>query len=81
MWLVAKNRILTKQNLQRKGWQGNPSSQFCGESETTSHFFIQCRLSQHIWFWMGKNQEYFREWSSIKDIIAFALTLPEQTQT
>ena len=81
MWLLARNRILTKHNLCRKGWVGNTSCQFCPDSETTDHLFLKCRLAQHLWFWMGKSQDQFYTWNSVADIITFALSLPKHSQT
>ncbi|KAJ4769913.1 hypothetical protein LUZ62_054170 [Rhynchospora pubera] len=62
MWLMMHNRILTKENLSKKGWQGNTYCIFCGQLETCDHLFCNCSYMQHIWFWLGESQEHFQHW-------------------
>ena len=40
MWLVHKHRILTKKNLQNRGWQGELQCQFCELDETSKSISI-----------------------------------------
>lgn len=75
MWLVSKKKILTKDNLIKKGWVGDVGCQFCGWPESLDHLFLKCPLIQPVWFWMGNCQDVFTEWNSVSDIIAFACTL------
>lgn len=75
MWLVARNKLLTKKNLSKKGWPGSTKYQFCSQEETTNHLFLKCPLTQQIWFWMGQSQHYFSHWQNITDIIEFACSL------
>jgi zinc-binding in reverse transcriptase len=49
LWLVRKNRILTKDNLVKHGWQENTSCVFCLEKETCDHLFVICPLVNFIW--------------------------------
>lgn len=81
IWLVARNKILTKQNLHRRGWVGDTKCQFCQQTETTNHLFLTCSLTQQIWFWMGNSQHHFTNWHSIQDILAFAGTLIGKAKT
>lgn len=81
MWLVARNIILTKQNLSRRGWIGDTKYQFCHQTETINHLFLTRPLAQQIWFWMGNNQHYFTKWTTIQDIIAFAGSLKGRSKT
>nr|CAD1817778.1 unnamed protein product [Ananas comosus var. bracteatus] len=42
-WLVLKKKILTMDNLVKRGWTGNTSCVLCGsEIETIDHLFTQC---------------------------------------
>lgn len=34
--------MLTKDNLIKRGWQGNDSCIFCAEPETGDHLFVTC---------------------------------------
>ena len=53
-WLLEKkNAILTKDNLIRRKWQGNPSSVFCDQSESVDHLFFQCHVASCIWGMVG----------------------------
>jgi zinc-binding in reverse transcriptase len=40
MWLVRKKKILTKDNLVKKGWVGDTSCVFCGAYEDIDHLFV-----------------------------------------
>ena len=44
LWLVLNNAILTKDNILKRRWQGDPSCYFCSQAETVNHLFIpmQC---------------------------------------
>jgi zinc-binding in reverse transcriptase len=64
MWLVCHNRILTKDNLHKRGWDGNLQFIFCSENETVSHLFVTCGWVTQIWFWMDKCQNYLHCWSN-----------------
>ena len=77
MWLVCKHKILTRDVLASKGWTGSPICNFCTSHKTANHLFINCPLVKQVWFWMGKGQHYFSNWSSIEDVVNFALSLPK----
>lgn len=82
LWLVFRNRILTKVNLSRKGWGGTTTCMFCDQHETTNHLFLRCRMVTQIWYWLGKNGLYFRHWRTMKQVIQFAVLLsPSERQT
>ena len=49
MWLTLRKSILTKDNLLRRGWKGNPLCHFCGGLETVDHLFISCSAARLIW--------------------------------
>jgi hypothetical protein len=38
-WLVIKNRVLTRDNLKKKGWKGNDLCEFCDNLESQNHLF------------------------------------------
>ena len=45
----AKNRILTKEKLCKRRWQGLSSCEFCGLFESTDHLFFKCSVARYIW--------------------------------
>jgi hypothetical protein len=48
MWLVEQNAILTKDNMLRKNWHGDPSCYFCDSPETVDHLFFECPIAKVV---------------------------------
>jgi zinc-binding in reverse transcriptase len=68
LWLVRKNKILTKKKLLKGGWQGSSQCVFCSDTKNINHLFIMYPFVQCIWKWIG-NQNYFQfESTSLEDI-------------
>jgi hypothetical protein len=42
LWLLKKNKVLTKLNLVKKGWLGPIDCPFCGLPESIDHLFVEC---------------------------------------
>jgi hypothetical protein len=72
---MMDNKILTWENLQRRGHQGPGICVLCHQdSESTLHLMMECRFSQHVWTetlaahklnfgWYGLNlQNIFKDW-------------------
>jgi hypothetical protein len=49
IWLIVKDRILTKNNLAKKGWKGSILCEFCGGNESINHLFFECPLARFNW--------------------------------
>lgn len=50
LWLFLKNKILTKDNLYKRGWRkGDKLCQFCCREESIQHFFFDCPTARIIW--------------------------------
>jgi mannosylglycoprotein endo-beta-mannosidase len=49
IWLIVKNRILTKINLAKKGWKGSVLCEFCGGNEDMNHLFFECPMAKYNW--------------------------------
>jgi len=49
MWLYENKAILTKENLLRRNWQGDPSCYFCPNDENMDHLFFTCPIAKVIW--------------------------------
>ncbi|KAG8086542.1 hypothetical protein GUJ93_ZPchr0010g7976 [Zizania palustris] len=50
LWLASRNKILTKDNLLKKGWKGGSKQCFfCGSDETVQHLFLECVVAKFIW--------------------------------
>jgi hypothetical protein len=74
-WILLENRILTWENLQRRGRHGPGLCVLCQQdSETTLHMMVHCKFAQHVWKemlavhninggWFGINlQMCFKDW-------------------
>jgi hypothetical protein len=54
LWLMSNDALLTKDNLKKRKWQGDPSCVFCDCEETISHLFFQCPVAKVIWVVVAK---------------------------
>ncbi|KAG8045329.1 hypothetical protein GUJ93_ZPchr0008g13376 [Zizania palustris] len=50
LWLTLKNKILTKDNLLKRGWKGGSKNCFfCGKDEFVQHLFFDCVVIRFVW--------------------------------
>lgn len=49
MWLVLNKAILTKDNMIKREWQGDPACYFCSSPETVSHLLSECNTAKAVW--------------------------------
>jgi hypothetical protein len=49
LWLVRYKKILTKDNLFKRHWQGSLDCVFCGLMESIGHLFFQCPMTRFVW--------------------------------
>jgi hypothetical protein len=49
IWLVVRNKILTKDNLKKRNWNGSQACCFCGYDESTDHLFFHCPIARYVW--------------------------------
>lgn len=54
MWLMTNDAILTKDNVIKRKWQGDPSCFFREDGENISHLFFQCPIAEVIWTVVAK---------------------------
>ena len=82
MWLLFQNKILTKEVLTRKNWQGDTTCLFYNcEIESTLHLFLKCPYVAQIWLWMGNFKNFYGDWTSLEQIFHLAHTLnPKQKE-
>jgi zinc-binding in reverse transcriptase len=70
MWLTSKKKILTKENLTKRGWQGVPTRFFCSKLENMDHLLVQSEFVRQIWFWMGICQDLSIYWYNLEDVLS-----------
>jgi hypothetical protein len=49
MWLVEQGAILTKDNMVRRNYQGDPCCYFCSDPESSDHLFFECPIARVVW--------------------------------
>jgi hypothetical protein len=48
-WLLENNAILTRDDMIKRKWTGDPSCLFCPQSESRMHLFFECPVARCIW--------------------------------
>jgi hypothetical protein len=48
LWLLSNNRLLTRDNLNKKSRLDDSSYLFCIEGELTNHLFVGTRIEQEL---------------------------------
>ena len=77
IWLALKNRILTKDNLAKRGWTGNEQCHFCSQQETVEHLLFRCCLSKMVWQVVMLALELVRPPDGMEDLVgAWADSFP-----
>jgi hypothetical protein len=69
-WLVAENKILIWENLQKRGWEGPSICILCkNSSETGLHLFVNCPFTSVVWNKVIYTLKLSRGWngSSVSD--------------
>ena len=69
-WLLARNKLLTADNLRKRGFEGPSRCALCSShSETALHLFLTCRVAIQVWecpldLWqsMGGSQAILWTW-------------------
>jgi len=49
LWLVCKNKILTRDNLGKWKKIEDDTCLFCNEKETINHLFFECVVAKQMW--------------------------------
>jgi hypothetical protein len=49
MWMVVQKAILTKDNMIKRNWQGDPGCYFCGATESVDHLLFECPIAKFVW--------------------------------
>jgi hypothetical protein len=52
---MMNNAILTKDNLLKRKWSGDPSCYFYDNDENISHLFFQCSTARSVWAIVAKS--------------------------
>ena len=52
-WLLEQRAVLTKDNMIKRRWDGDPTCHFCPCPETVDHLFFQCPTAKEVWGIIG----------------------------
>ena len=67
IWLLLEERILTWDNLTKRGLQGPSLCVLCKESEEALlHLFGECRFIKNIWYVLSKELKLVNKWQGGK---------------
>jgi hypothetical protein len=48
MWLLEQKAILTKDNMIKRNWQGDPGCYFCGAPKNCDHLIFSCPIAKVV---------------------------------
>jgi len=51
---MLNNAVLTKDNMVKRKWTGDPTCYFCDKAENLSHLFFQCSNAKAVWAIVAK---------------------------
>jgi hypothetical protein len=49
MWLFSQNKVMTRDNLRRRGMPKPLECSLCKEIEIVKHLFFECLISELLW--------------------------------
>jgi hypothetical protein len=55
LWLTENEAILTKDNMIKRKWVGDPSCQFCEGLEDILHLLFRCFTTKCVWAIVAKS--------------------------
>lgn len=68
LWLAKQNRILTRDNLNKRGWTGPLNCVFCQEYESVDHLFTSCSVANQIWQLISHFNGFEFEGTNMQDL-------------
>jgi hypothetical protein len=49
LWLFSQNKVMTRDNLRKRGMPKRLECNLCKEIETVKHIFFECLISDLLW--------------------------------
>lgn len=49
LWLLSKNKVLTRDNLSKRREVKDPTCVFCNEVESVKYLFFDCAVAKQVW--------------------------------
>jgi hypothetical protein len=54
LWLMSQNKMMTGDNLRRRGIPKPIECSFCKEIESVHHLLFECIVARQVWGWLRK---------------------------
>jgi hypothetical protein len=72
MWLALENKILSWDNLRKRGWEGPSVCSLCNrEEELVFHIFVSCTFTQQIWNSLSTEYNFTTVWGGNSLLLCF----------
>jgi hypothetical protein len=72
VWLLLEKKILTWENLTKRGFEGPSRCVLCGiNEENVNHLFVDCRFTKNIWFIIQKELKLESGWEGEQIVDCF----------
>jgi zinc-binding in reverse transcriptase len=76
LWLTQQNKILTKDNLLKRKWKGDPKCVFYDSLEIMDNLFLHCTVSSCLWSWICRYNNYYFTCNTLSDLWIIDANLP-----
>ena len=76
LWLLKRDKLLTKTNLRDKGWPGDLTCVFCSAQENADHLFVSCSYVQCIWQWIASHNNFIFNGITLDDLWLIEACIP-----
>ena len=53
LWQLFQDVVLTRENMKKRKWLGNPTCSFCDQLETSRHLLFSCSHAKVVWGVLG----------------------------
>ena len=53
LWLLANNKLMTRDNLKKRNMNKPEDCIFCSENESIDHLFFQCIVANQLWHFIS----------------------------
>ena len=54
LWLLSQNKLMTRDNLNKRKLNKPECCTFCTEDESIEHLFFQCIVAKHVWHFVSE---------------------------
>lgn len=63
LWLLSKNKVLTRDNLAKRRAVSDKTCLFCNDPESVCHLFFDCLVAKRLWLAIAEILELRHDWN------------------